>query len=114
MIFGSIQYGVLLVISIGAFAFEAWALIDALRYPAGVYEAAGKQTRGLWAALLGGATVVGFLGLPYPLGFAPASALGILGIAAIAAAGVYAAGVRPALRAIGRSPRQRRDRRGGW
>ena len=114
MIFGSIQYGVVFVISIGAFAFEAWALIDSLRYPAGAYVAAGKQTRALWAGLLGGATTIGFLGLPYPLGFALASALGFLGLAAIAAAAVYTVGVRPALRGIGRTPRRRRDQRGGW
>jgi hypothetical protein len=114
MFFGSIQNGVVFVISVGAFVFEGWALIDALRYSGSAYAAAGKQTRALWGGLLGGATVIGFLGLPYPLGFAPASALGILGLAAIAAAAVYAAGVRPALRAVGRTPRQGRDRRGGW
>ncbi len=114
MFFGSIQNGVVFLISVGAFAFEAWALIDALRYPGSAYAAASKQTRGLWAGLLGGATVIGFLGLPYPLGLAPARTLGFLGLAAIAAAAVYAAGVRPALRSIGRTPRQGRDRRGGW
>jgi len=114
MIFGSIQNGVVLAISIGAFAFEAWALIDAIRYPTGAYVAAGKQTKGLWGVVLGAASVIGFLGLPYPLGLAPASALGFLGLAAIAAAAVYTVGVRPALRTIGRTPRQRRDQRGGW
>jgi hypothetical protein len=114
MLFGSIQQGVVFVISVGAFVFEVWALIDALRYPPSAYAAAGKQTRTLWVGLLGGATVVGFLTLPYPLGLALASALGFLGLAAIAAASVYAVGVRPALRAIGRKPRQGRDRRGGW
>lgn len=112
--FGSTQHAVVFLISVGAFAFEAWALIDALRYPGGAYAAAGKQTKGLWVGLLGGATAIGFLGLPYPLGIALANALGFLGLAAIAAAAVYATGVRPKLRAIGRTPRQARDRRGGW
>ena len=114
MFFGSIQNGVVFLISVGACAFEAWALIDALRYPGAAYATAGKQTKALWGGLLGGATVIGFLGLPYPLGLAPASALGFLGLGAVAAAAVYSAGVRPALRAIGRTPRQGRDRRGGW
>ena len=114
MVFGSIQYGLLFVISIGAFAFEVWALIDAIRYPAGAYVAAGKQSKGLWGGLLGGAAAIGFLCLPHPLGIALASALGFLGLAAIAAAAVYTVGVRPALRAIGRTPRRRRDQRGGW
>ena len=112
--FGSIQNGVYFVIAVGAFVFEAWALIDALRYPAGAYLAAGKQSKGLWGGLLGGATAVGFLGLPGPLGLSRLSAIGILGIAAIVAAGVYATGVRPALQSIGRSPRRTRPQRGGW
>jgi hypothetical protein len=114
MLFGTIQQGVVFVISVGAFVFEAWALIDALRYSNSAYEAAGKQTRTLWGALLGAATVIGFLGLPYPLGVPLASALGFLGIAAIVAAAVYAFGVRPALHSTGRRPPQTRNKRGGW
>jgi hypothetical protein len=114
MFFGSIQQAVVFLISVGAFAFEVWALIDALRYSGSTYGAAGKQTRTLWGALLGGATVIGFLGLPYPLGLALASALGFLGIAAIAAAAIYTFGVRPALRATGQRPRQTHNKRGGW
>ena len=114
MFFGTIQQGVVFVISVGAFVFEVWALIDALRYSNSAYEAAGKQTRTLWGALLGAATVIGFLGLPYPLGFALASALGFLGIAAIAAAAFYTFGVRPVLRATGRRSGQTRNKRGSW
>lgn len=114
MIFGSIQGIVVFLISVGAFAFEVWALIDALRYPGGAYVAAGKETKALWGGLLGGAAVVGFLGLPEPLGFSYTQALSFLGIAAIAAAAVYAARVRPALRGIGRAPRKSRNKRGGW
>lgn len=112
--FGAIQGGVVFVIAIGAFIFEAWALIDASRYPTGAYLAAGKQTKPLWVGILVGATIVGFLGLPYPLGLSYTSAISLLGLAAIAVAGIYAAGVRPALRSVGRGHRRTRDQRGGW
>lgn len=112
--FGAIQGGVVLIIAIGAFVFEAWALIDASRYPPGAYPAAAKQTKPLWVGILVGATIVGFLGLPYPLGLSYTSAISFLGIAAIAAASIYAAGVRPALRSVDRGPRRTRDQHGGW
>ena len=112
--FGTVQAGVVLIIAVGAFAFEAWALIDAARHSPGAYIAAGKQTKALWVGILAGATVIGFLGLPCPLGLSFTSAISFLGIAAIAAAGIYAAGVRPALRAAGPGPRRSRDERGGW
>lgn len=112
--FGVVQAGVVLVLAIAAFAFEAWALIDALRHAPGAYVAAGKQTKALWVGILAGATVVGFLGLPYPLGLSYTSVISILGIAAIAGAGIYAAGVRPALRSVGPGHRKSNGQRGGW
>jgi hypothetical protein len=112
--FGALQAGVVFVLAIGAFAFEAWALIDALRHAPGAYVAASKQTKAFWVVILAGATVVGFLGLPYPLGLSFTSVISFLGIAAIAGAGVYAASVRPALRSVGPGPRRSRDQRGGW
>ncbi len=113
-VFASVQLAVYFFIAVGAFVFEAWALIDALRYPAGAFTAAGKQSKPLWVGLLAGATAVGFLSLPAPVGVSFTNALGFVSLAGIAAAGVYAVGVRPALRAIGRGPRPRRDQRGGW
>jgi hypothetical protein len=112
--FGFVQGTLYLVIAIGAFAFEGWALIDALRHSSGAYPAAGKQSKGLWGGILAGATAIGFLALPYPFGAPRVSALGILGIAALAAAGIYAASVRPALRSVGKTSRPRREQRGGW
>jgi hypothetical protein len=114
MVFGTIQHWLFVVIAVGSFAFEAWALIDALSRPRGTYRSADKQTKALWVGILLGALAIGFLGLPSPVGFAVTNALGLLGIAAFAAAMIYAVGVRPALRAIRRSPRRARERRGGW
>ena len=114
MIFGTIQYWLFFVISVGAFVFEGWAFVDALTYPAGTYANANKQSKALWVGILVAALAVGFLGLPSPIGFAVTNALGLLGIAAIAAAAIYTFGVRPALRATGRVPRQKRNKRGGW
>ena len=76
--FAFIQGSIYLVLAIAAFAFEGWALIDALRHTSGAYVAAGKQTKALWGGILGLAATIGFLALPYPLGAARVGALGIL------------------------------------
>lgn len=114
MLFGSLQLVIYFVIAVGAFVFEIWAFIDALRYPSAAFVAAGKQTKTVWGGLLGAAAAVGFLGLPPPLGLSFTSAIGLIGLAGIVVAGIYATGVRPALAAIGRGRRPRRDHRGGW
>ena len=103
--FASAQVAVFFVFAVGAFAFEVWALIDALRYPAGSFTAAGKQSKQLWGVVLAVAAAVGFLGLPGPIGLALTNPLGLLSLAGIAAAGIYTANVRPALRATGRGRR---------
>lgn len=91
---------ILLALGVAALAMELFCLVDALRYPEQAYAAAGKLTKTWWLVILGVATAVGFVTLSSVLGF------GILGVVA---AGVYLAGVRPALRAV--SPRT--NRRGG-
>ncbi len=120
MIFGTVQTWLFLVLSVAAFAAEGWALIDALRHRAGAYVAAGKNTKPVWITILTVAIVIGFLGLPYPIGIPFSGPFNIAGLAAIAAAIIYLAGVRPAVRAHRQSvPRKRgrgrkRDNRGGW
>lgn len=94
---GNAQVLILLTLGVAALALEVYALVDALRYPAKAYTAAGKLNKQAWVAILVVATMVGFVTVTRVLG------LGILGVVA---AGVYLADVRPALRAV--TPR------GGW
>ncbi|GII34665.1 DUF2516 family protein [Planotetraspora mira] len=84
------------LISIAAFIMSAWALIHAIRIPTKAFPAAGKQTKPLWLVILGFATLFTFaaavnyqnmgVGLP-----------GIFTIAAVIAAGIYLADVKPAV-----------------
>ena len=80
------------VLSIAAFLFEGFALVDALRRPAGAFPAAGKQTKPIWLIILGVATVVG---AGYAFYLRGASVVSILPVVAFVAAAVYMADVRP-------------------
>ena len=79
-------------IAIVAFIFEVYALVDAIRVPAGAYTAAGKQTKKLWLIILGIANVVGLAGAA-----AMISILSILPVVAFIVAAIYLADVRPAV-----------------
>jgi predicted cobalt transporter CbtA len=77
-------------LAIAAFVVEAWALIDAVRRPAGAFTAADKQTKQLWLIILGVATAIGLFGVTYGI-----SLVSILPVAAFVAAGIYLTDVRP-------------------
>lgn len=94
----TLQNGVLLVLGIAAFALEVWALVDALRRPAGAFVAAGKRTKTFWTVIVAVAAAIGFISLPF-------ANLGFLGILAVVGAAVYLADVRPAVRQYGGGPR---------
>ena len=68
----------------------AWALVDALLRPAGLFPAAGKRSKGFWIG-------VNAIGVAVVLVTGFASMLGLLGVVVNA---VYLADVRPALRAL--------------
>lgn len=85
------QYYVIVALSIGALAVEGYALVDCVRRRPDAFAAAGKRTKNFWLVVTGVAAAVGFVTLGDP------RALGLLGIAAIIAAGVYLADVKPAL-----------------
>lgn len=97
--FNFLQYFFWLLLVI-AFVMEAWALVDALRQPAGAYASAGKLTKQWWSIILGVAAALGLAHAAAPLGgFSPVTLLlGILPVAAFIAAAVYLADVRPAVR----------------
>lgn len=94
----AIQHWIFVVLAVALFALEVWAFANALRFRADAYVAASKRTKGFWLALTGGAVVVGFLSLPYPLGAGGSSML--LMLIGIVIAGVFLADVLPALRAV--------------
>lgn len=98
-----LQYVVILLVAVAAFAAEVVALVDAFRTPAGAFTAEGKLTRTKWLTILGVATLLGFLALPFPGAISPFNFLAII---ATVAAIVYLVDVRPAV-----APHRRR--RGG-
>jgi hypothetical protein len=95
----TVQYFIVLVLAVGAFALEVWALVDAARHPASSYTAAGKLTKPKWLGILGVATAFGFLGLPIG-GGGVLNSLGFLALIAVVAAAVYLTDVRPAVRGM--------------
>jgi len=95
---GTVQYFLLLALAICAFGMQVFALVDALRQRSNAFAAAGKWSKQVWTAILGLAAVFGLLSLPVgPLSLGP---LNFLNLAAVVAAGVYLADVRPALRRV--------------
>lgn len=110
--FNTLQGGLILALSLAAFVGALWALIDALRHPAGAYVAAGKQTKTLWGVILGVATLIAFVSLPWPLG-GGGGILGLLGIAVIIAVVLYFVDVRPKLLSAGGGGGSGRGT-GGW
>ena len=68
---------------------RAWAFVDALRRRPDAFAAADKRTKGFWLAVTGVALAVGFVTFT--------SIVGMLGLLAVIAAGVYLADVKPAL-----------------
>jgi hypothetical protein len=76
------------------FALCVWALVDALRRPAQAFLSAGKQTKQRWMIILGVATAVSFVAIPFPIGI---GRLGFLALLGAVAALVYLVDVRPAV-----------------
>lgn len=81
-------------VGVAVFAMMVWALIHCARTREDAFPAAGKRTKTFWLALTGGATVVGFIFLLNPFN--------IFSLAAIVAAGVYHADVKPAVSSVQR------------
>ena len=86
--FGTVQGYIILALSIAALAVEVYAVVDCLRRRPDAFTAAGKRTKSFWMLVTGVALLLGIVAV---------GGLGILGIVAIIAAGVYLADVKPAL-----------------
>ena len=82
---------ILWIIGFGTLIVSAWAFIDCIRARPDAFPAIGRQSKGMWLALTGGATLVSL---------ATFSPIGILGIASIVIAGVYLLDIRPKIAEI--------------
>lgn len=98
------QQWIFLILAVALFALEVWAFVNAIRFRADAYTAAGKRTKTFWSVLTGVAMLLGFLSLP--IGGGGTSMLFLLIGVAIAA--IFLADVYPALKSImGRAQRNR-------
>lgn len=87
-----VQGYVALILGVVLFALQVFAFVEALRYRADAYPAAGKLTKVAWCAITGVAMVLGLLSITSPLN--------IFELLACAAAIVFLVDVRPALRQV--------------
>jgi hypothetical protein len=83
-----LQQWIVLGLSWAALGVELYALVDCVRRRADAFTAASKRTKPFWLLV----TVVAVL-----FGIVALRSVGLLGIIAIVAAGVYLADVKPAL-----------------
>ncbi|MGG5174606.1 DUF2516 family protein [Pseudarthrobacter sp. J1763] len=88
---------VYLVLGVVALGLELWAFVDALRHKPAAYTAAYKRTKTFWMAVTGAAAFVGVLSIVTGGG-----TLGLFGLAAVTAACVYLADVRPEVKETGK------------
>jgi len=86
-----LTHWILWIIGFGTLVVSAWAFIDCIRARPDAFPAIGRQSKGMWLALTGGATLVSL---------ATFSPIGILGIASIVIAGVYLLDIRPKIAEI--------------
>ncbi len=106
----NVQTVVFLALYVAIFVASIVALLDAVRRPPQAFVSAGKRTKNFWLTLLGIATAIAFVALPYPLG---TGALSFLALGSAVAALVYLYDVKPALGPRGRGPQGPRSG-SGW
>ena len=108
-----VERAVFFVLAVVALGLELWALVDCARHRANAFEATGKRTKTFWLALTGGATLVGIVSL-FGSGGGLFGTLGLFGLAAVVAASVYLADVRPAVKDAGRGGSRNTGPYGPW
>lgn len=113
MLIDYVETGVYFVLALVAFGLEVWAFFDCLRHKANAFEAVSKRTKTFWLALTGGALAIGALSL-YGGGGGSFGTLGLFGLAAVTAASVYLADVRPAVKDAGRGGSRNMGPYGPW
>ncbi|MEQ4520180.1 DUF2516 family protein [Pseudarthrobacter sp. B907] len=108
------DFGVSAVLLLVSLSLEIWAFLDCLRHKANAFEAVSKRTKTFWLALTGGALLIGVLAVVTYRGGSPVNALGLFGLAAVTAAAVYLADVRPAVKDAGRGGSRNMGPYGPW
>ena len=110
---GFVERTIFLILAVVAVGLELWALVDCARHRSNAFEATGKRTKTFWLALTGGATLVGVFSL-LGIGGGLFGTLGLFGLAAVVAASVYLADVRPAVKDAGRGGSRNTGPYGPW
>lgn len=111
---GFVETGVYFLLALVALALEVWAFFDCLRHKANAFPAVSKRTKTFWLAVTGGALAVGLLSLLGGGGGGLLGPLGLFGLAAVTAASVYLADVRPAVKDAGRGGSRNTGPYGPW
>lgn len=114
LIIAPVERAVFFILALVAFGLELWALVDCARHRANAFEATGKRTKAFWLALTGGAVLVGGISLFVSGGGGLFGTLGLFGLAAVVAASVYLADVRPAVKDAGRGGSRNTGPYGPW
>jgi hypothetical protein len=112
LIIRPVELAVFFILALVALGLEVWAVVDCARHKAAAFEATGKRTKTFWLALTGGATLIGVISLFSSGGIF--GTLGLFGLAAVVAASVYLADVRPAVKDAGRGGSRNTGPYGGW
>ena len=112
LIIRPVEQAVFFILALVALGLELWALADCARHKANAFEATGKRTKGFWLALTGGAALIGVISLFASGGIF--GTLGLFGLAAVVAASVYLADVRPAVKDAGRGGSRNMGPYGPW
>jgi hypothetical protein len=89
---GSVQSFVLLILGIASLGLTGFSALDALRYPANLFPAVGRLSKGAWVGILIAAFLISIVFI--------FSALSLLNIVGVVAAAVYLADVRPKLKQV--------------
>lgn len=110
MIILLLQNAVLALLGLLALGIQLWALVDCLRTTPADFERAYKRTKQFWLLLTAGSVLVGVLFLlSRGIGFTM-----LLDLAAVTAASVYLADVRPALAQVRRGGNRNQGPYGPW
>lgn len=109
-----VETGVYFILALVALGIEVWAFFDCLRHKANAFEAVSKRTKTFWLALTGGALAIGALSVLGGGGGGLLGPLGLFGLAAVTAASVYLADVRPAVKDAGRGGSRNMGPYGPW
>lgn len=109
-----VEKALFFILALIALGLELWAVADCARHRANAFEATGKRTKTFWLALTGGAALIGALSLYSGGGGAFFGTFGLFGLAAVVAASVYLADVRPAVKDAGRGGSRNTGPYGPW